>query len=172
MSREVVLSNGGPFPPGAAPKTLTMINKAVHISVAEVMSRDLYVVRPEDTLERVYEIFHAKSIHHIPVVNEKGKLCGIVSKSDFLRVNHMFCLFNKEKYEEYNQKLYKAMQVQEIMTSHVATLSPADPLTVAAGIFAENLFHALPVVDKGSLVGILTTQDLLGYCFSEQFLLD
>lgn len=149
-----------------------MVNKTVHIPVSEVMSRELFIVRPEDTLERVNEIFRGKAIHHIPVVDKNGKLCGIVSKSDFLQVNHMLCLFNKEKYDCYNEKLYKAVRVEEIMTQKVATLTPDDALTVAAGIFSENLFHALPVVDEGNLVGIVTTQDLLGYCFSEQILLE
>lgn len=149
-----------------------MVNKAVQIPVTEVMSRELYVVRPEDTLERVNEVFRAKAIHHIPVINTEGKLCGIVSKTDFLKVNHMLCIFDVKKYSEYNLKLYKAVHVEEIMTKHVATLAPTDALTVAAGIFSENLFHALPVVDKGNLVGIVTTQDLLGYCFSEQALLE
>ncbi len=149
-----------------------MVNHTVRIPVSEVMSRDLYIVRPDDSLERVDHIFRANAIHHIPVVNAHGKLCGIISKTDFLKVNHMLTLFDEEKYRSYNLKLYKAMKVEEIMTRQVATLSPGDLLTVAAGIFSENLFHALPVVDKGELVGMVTTHDLLGYCFSDPPLID
>jgi len=65
-----------------------------------------------------------------------------------------------------------SISVEEVMTKKVATLSPDDPLSVAVGIFRENLFHALPVVDEGTLVGLLTTHDLIGYCCREEFLLD
>lgn len=146
--------------------------KTLQIPVAEVMSRDLLIVKPEDTLDRVGEIFDANNIHHLPVVDAEGNLKGILSKSDFLKVNHMFTLFNKEKYESYNKKLHKCVQVHEVMTTRMATLDPDDPLSVAVGIFQENLFHALPVVDNGHLVGLLTTHDLINYCCNEVSLLE
>jgi CBS domain-containing protein len=141
--------------------------KTLQIPVAEVMSRDLLIVKPEDTLDKVGEIFATNNIHHLPVVDSEGTLKGILSKSDFVKVNHMFTLFNKEKYESYNKKLRQAVQVHEVMTTWMATLDPNDPLSIAVGIFQENLFHALPVVDNGRLVGLLTTHDLINYCCSE-----
>ncbi len=146
--------------------------KTLQIPISEIMSRDLLIVRPEDKLERVNEIFHANNIHHIPVVKKDGTLVGMVSKVDFLKVNHMLSLFNAEKYEAYNEKLYHHMQVKEIMTRQLAKLSPEDTLSIAAGIFLENLFHALPVVDDGVLVGLVTTHDVISYCCNEQYLLN
>lgn len=146
--------------------------KTLQIPISEIMSRDLLIVRPEDTLDRVHDIFLANNIHHIPVVKENGNLAGIVSKTDFLKVNHMLTLFNAEKYKEYNDRLYRHIRVEEIMTKQLATLAPEDTLSIAAGIFMENLFHALPVVDDGALVGLVTTHDVISYCCSEQFLLE
>lgn len=145
--------------------------KTLQIPVAELMSRDLLIVHPDDTLERVGDILEANQIHHLPVVESNGKLVGLVSKSDFLRVNHMFALFDREKYGNYNHRLHKSVRVREVMTSHLATLAPDDPLSVAVGIFRENLFHALPVVDRGTLVGLLTTFDVINYCCSEELYL-
>lgn len=146
--------------------------KTLQIPVAEVMSRDLLIVKPEDTLERVGEIFDANNIHHIPVVEKDGELVGILSKSDFLKFNHMFTLFNEDKYSEYNKKLHRCIKVKEVMTDKLATVAPDDPLSVAAGIFQENLFHALPVVDEDTLVGLLTTHDLIAYCCREEAYLE
>lgn len=145
--------------------------KTLQIPVAEIMSRDLLIVKPEDTLDRVGDIFRANNIHHLPVVDETGALVGIISLTDFNKVNHMFTLFDREKYSDYNKKLHKNIEVREVMTERLATLKPQDPLTVAIGIFQENLFHALPVVDDGTLVGLLTTMDIINYCCREEMLL-
>lgn len=144
------------------------MTKTLQIPVKEIMSRDLLIVKPTDRLDRVQEIFSANSIHHIPVVKKDGKLAGIISKSDFLKVNHMLALFDKDKYDCLNEKLYRSMEVSEIMTKQLATLDPDDTLSIAAGIFQENLFHALPVVDDGNLIGLVTTHDLINYCCNEQ----
>ncbi len=148
------------------------MEKTFQIPVSEIMTRDLIIVRPEDKLTKVDEIFQANNIHHIPVVSEEGDLCGIMSKEDFKKVNHMLSLFDEKKYSDYNKKLYKAISVKEVMTCKVATLHPKDTLTVAAGILQENLFHALPVVDNGVLVGLVTTYDLLNYCLKDQMYLE
>ncbi len=141
-----------------------MIAQAKH-PVSEVMSRALKVVAPGDKLEEVDRLFASQNIHHIPVQQADGKLVGIISKSDFLKVNHMLALFNAEKYGSYNQKLYRHMKAEEIMTQPVVTLSPDKTLADAAAIFEANDIHALPVVDGQQLVGIVTTHDLLNVCY-------
>jgi CBS domain-containing protein len=134
--------------------------------IAEVMSTELKVVAPGDKLEEVDRLFASQNIHHIPVQQADGKLVGIISKSDFLQVNHMLALFNAEKYGDYNQKLYKHMKAEEIMTEQVITLGPDQTLADAAAVFKANDIHALPVVQGEQLVGIITTHDLLNICYS------
>jgi acetoin utilization protein AcuB len=52
------------------------------------------------------------------------------------------------------------------MTKYPLQLSPDDTVGLAADIFLANKFHALPIVDDGQLVGIVTAHDLLSYSFS------
>ena len=73
-------------------------------------------------------------------------------------------LFNK-RYESYNEKLYQAIKVKEIMTPNVVIIQPDALISLVADFFAKNLFHALPVVGEGKLLGIIASQDLLSYCF-------
>lgn len=135
--------------------------------VSGIMSKDLKVVAPEETLEKVGKLFDSQNIHHIPVQGVDGEVLGIISKSDFLRVNHMLALFNVEKYGAYNLKLHRHMKAEEIMSHPVVTLSPDQTLADAAAIFRANDIHALPVVDADSrLKGIITTHDLLNLCYS------
>lgn len=139
----------------------------MQIPVSELMTRDLLVVHPADKLKRVKEIFDGNNIHHIPVVDKRGRIMGLIAKGDFLKVNHLLCLFDAERYAEYNDMLHRDLSVEEIMTTKLVTLNPDDELSIAADIFRENLFHALPVVDRGQLIGLLTTHDLLNYCCRE-----
>jgi CBS domain-containing protein len=135
-------------------------------TVGQIMSTPVITVAPDDTMNKVQDIFRMNNIHHLPVVKE-GKVVGIISKTDYYRLLHGFTLFKTEKSSEYNDAIMRSLLVSEVMTKQVATLEPEDTLEIAAGFFRENLFHALPVVSKGKLVGIITTYDLINYAYAE-----
>ncbi|HHJ51108.1 MAG TPA: CBS domain-containing protein [Phaeodactylibacter sp.] len=141
------------------------------IPVAELMTRDLIIVYPEDNLERVADIFRSHHLHHLPVVDSEGNLQGILSKTDFLSVNHFLAVFDDNRFSELMKRLYRSIKVKEVMNDKVVTIESHEPVSIAADIFRENLFHALPVVEDGKLVGMLTTYDLLNYCFRDPALL-
>ncbi len=134
--------------------------------VSDIMAKDLIVVGPYEPVSVVADVFERHNIHHLPVVSEGGRLLGLISKSDFLKISHGFSLFKRQNKSEYDRALYEALLVKDIMTKKVATLQPEDSLRKAADLFRENLFHALPVVYKdGQLVGLITTYDLLTYAY-------
>ena len=136
-------------------------------TVGQIMTTKVICVRPDDTMDKVQDIFRKNNIHHIPVVDE-GKVKGIISKGDYLKLLHGFTLFKTQKSEEYNNAILRSLLAREVMTRQVAVLNSDDTLELAAGYFRENLFHALPIVDEdGSLIGIVTTYDLLNFAFSE-----
>jgi acetoin utilization protein AcuB len=61
--------------------------------------------------------------------------------------------------------MYKEMRAEDIMSTNPLSLEPEDTIGLAADIFKANALHALPVVDEGELVGIVTTHDLLTFAF-------
>ncbi len=135
--------------------------------VSKIMTTNVITLAPRDLMMRVKEIFATENIHHIPVVDGEDRVIGIVSQNDFSKILHGFTLFRTQKSEDYNNAMLNALLVEDVMTKQVATLHPEDSITIAADIFKENLFHALPVVDNDKkLVGILTTYDLLIYVFN------
>lgn len=136
-------------------------------TVGQIMSTPVITVHRDDTMLKVQEIFKHNNIHHIPVVEEGNKVVGIISQSDYLRLLHGFTLFKTEKSVSYNDAILRSLLVGEVMTRQVATLAPDDTVKMAAGFFRENLFHALPVVAEGKLVGIVTTFDLITFAFSD-----
>lgn len=114
--------------------------------VSTLMSTDLVTVTVHTPLGEAGALFSKHNIHHLPVTNPEGKLEGIISKSDFLKI----------------LKLNLDMPtVKDIMTPHLAKLEPGDTIRTAASLFTLNKFHALPVVENGKIVGMLTTLDLI-----------
>ena len=126
--------------------------------VSSMMTTDVKTVEPEDTMKKVEQVFRENRIHHVPVVSE-GKLVGIVSKSDYLFFKRGFNdQTTDNRIDEFRLKTRK---VKDIMTKGIAKLEPADRIGVALEVFKENLFHAIPIVDDGNLVGMITTFDII-----------
>lgn len=154
---------------------LTIIRIAMfdrNTTIANIMTRDVFFVYPDDTMQRVDEIFKMHNIHHVPVIDREGHVVGIISKADYLKILHGFTLFKTAKSEEYNKAILRSLLASEVMSKQVASLQPDDTVDIAAGYFRENLFHAIPVVDtEKRLVGIVTTFDMLNFAFMEPVLL-
>ena len=127
-----------------------------NIPVSEVMTKDVIAIHVDDSLNIVSKTFENHSFHHIPILNQ-GKLAGILSKEDILRLLSVRA--------EYSEKEFKLIKVKDFMSSTVISISPDDSVGLAADIFMTNDIHALPVVDKDELVGIITSHDLIRYAF-------
>lgn len=112
--------------------------------VSALMSTHLVTVMPSTTLEEARDLFTKHNIHHLPVVSSDGKLEGILSHSDFVKLTYEF-----------------ATLASEIMTRKLAKLEADDSVRTAANLFLINRFHALPVVDGDRIIGILTVHDLI-----------
>ncbi len=126
--------------------------------VSSIMTTDLITVHPKDTLQDVKEIFDQHRIHHLPVVEYK-KIVGIISKSDLL---HYERATTKGPYKEVTENVrLHAYPVGDVMITGLAVLAPDERIDVALEVFKENLFHCIPIVENGELVGLLTTYDVI-----------
>lgn len=126
--------------------------------VSEFMTRKLVTVLPTDKLDFVRDIFEKQNIHHLPVVKFRT-LVGFISKTDLLNFRKGLKITSEEALEE--KARLKHYSVEDIMKTGIATLEPTDRLNVALQLFLENRFHALPIVENGELVGMLTTFDII-----------
>lgn len=143
-----------------------MVANKLEIPIADVMTHQPYSLSPMDQLDRADQLCRTYNIHHLPVVDISGKVIGIVSQSDLLKVSYGFSLFKKKDPESYNRSLYKNLLVRDVMTRDVTCLQAGAPLEDALRIFERNQFHAIPVVEHEVLVGIVTPLDLLRVTFS------
>ncbi len=125
--------------------------------ISTFMTPNVVTVHPEDSLEVVKKLLFEKHFHHLPVMDETGKLKGIITSWDLIKSN--------KRFEEYGN-----FKVKDLMTKNVATLGPNDLLGAAAMVFLKHLFHGLPIVDDdGILLGIITTHDILKYEFQKEY---
>ena len=133
--------------------------------VAAIMTKSLITVHPDDRYSKVEDVFRAHNIHHIPVVDQGNKLVGIVSKTDLHTL--LDKLTGHTSGKAYHEKLLSSMQIGEFMTLNPLVIEPEDTIGLAADIILSNKLHALPVVDDGTLVGLITNHDLLAFAFAE-----
>lgn len=143
-------------------------------TVADVMSHDPIVVRPETPLNEAIQILAEKRISGLPVVNDAGELVGIVSETDLMWqetgvtppayimfLDSVIFLKNPAQYE---RDLHKALgqTVGEVMSRDPVTVLSDKLLKDAAQLMHDRSVHRLPVVDAtGKVIGILTRGDIV-----------
>jgi CBS domain-containing protein len=143
-------------------------------TVTDVMSRDPIVVRTETPLKEAIQILAEKRISGIPVVDDVGKLIGIISETDLMwqetgvtppaYIMFLDSVIYLQNPATYDRELHKALgqTVGEVMSKNPVTISPEKTVKEAAQLMHDRSVHRLPVIDSESqVVGILTRGDIV-----------
>jgi CBS domain-containing protein len=125
--------------------------------VARWMRQPVVTIRMDVGAREAAELMRARQVRHLPVTGERGQLLGIVTDRDLRQV--IFDRAIQERLGELSAVL-EALPVREIMTWGVVTVTPETDLRAAARVMHEQKLGALPVVDDGRVVGILTEHDV------------
>ena len=127
------------------------------MKVRQWMTRAVMTLKPQDSLQHAHDRLRKYRINQFPVVRD-GKLVGIVTDRD-LRDAYPSSLrrIRTEDIEEFAAE----HTVEQLMTREVVTISPEAPLREAALRLRQYRLGALPVMEEGQLVGIITRSDLL-----------
>jgi len=131
--------------------------------VGRIMRTDLITVSPSTSLEEANILIKKKKIDHLLVVNDSGKLLGILSDRDLKQywASPATTLSNHEL-----NYLLQQVIVEMIMIKTVITISPDTTAERAAYIMQEKDINALPVMENDKLVGIITSVDVMGVLLS------
>ncbi|MDJ0622771.1 MAG: CBS and ACT domain-containing protein [Desulfocapsaceae bacterium] len=128
--------------------------------VSETMATDLITVRPDTTLKEAKGLMQEKNIRHLPVVDEVGKLLGIVTDRD-MRDAQPSSLLDEETYARTYERVMEH-RVEEIMSKEPLTISGFYTLQDTLLVMGKKKVGALPVINEdGMLEGIMSTRDLL-----------
>jgi acetoin utilization protein AcuB len=125
--------------------------------VRERMSRNPVTIQASASITEALRVMREKRVRRLPVLDEQGKMIGIVSEKDLLYASPSPAT-SLSIYEMHD--LLTRLKVTELMTAEVITVSPDMPLEEAALIMADKKIGGLPVLEHGQLVGIITETDI------------
>lgn len=150
------------------------------LRVREIMTPEPVTVRPTTPLRELVELLINRDYRAVPVVDEAGRLLGIVTNSDLIergglrmRVELLGALDPAALAHELDALAAGGATAADVMTRQVVTVSPDERVATAAHLMVSRRLKRLPVVDAaGRLVGILSRADILrtigeGYSLTE-----
>jgi len=131
------------------------------LKLRDIMTRDVLTVPPNLSVREAAEIFATERLGGAPVV-KAGRIVGMLSASDLLDFIAALPAEPAEVGDPSERGILDNHTVEEAMTrGPVVSLPPDAPATRAAEVMKEERIHRLPVVDKETLVGIISTVDLV-----------
>ena len=128
------------------------------VTVSDLMSTQTVTLQRNDKLALADHAMKQRAIRHMPVLDETGRICGILSQRDLFRG----ALLKNLGYGKYlEEKMMHSMVVKEAMVSAVITTTPVTDIQAAASTMIEQKIGCLPVTSNDELCGILTEEDFV-----------
>jgi len=124
-------------------------------SILKVKGKLVATAPSEDTVETVAQKLASKKIGAIVIVNEGGDVAGIISERDIIRVIA----------EQGSAALRQP--VSTVMTKNVMTCNQANTIDQMMSIMTQGRFRHVPVIEEGSLVGIISIGDVVKHHIAE-----
>ena len=131
--------------------------------VSAIMATDLVTLNISDDLVTAVKLFLENKIKHIPVVKDK-EIIGMLSYTDILKIGYSDVTDDEKGVETY---VYNTFTIEQVMAKNVIMVPPYATIKEVAELLTKKEFHALPVVEDGELVGIVTTRDLINYLVAQ-----
>ena len=126
--------------------------------IREWMTKNVLTVTPSTSMFKASKIMKDNQIRRVPVVDEAGKLVGIVSDRD-VRAASPSKATTLDMHELYY--LLSEVKAKDIMTANPITILETETVDAAAVVMQEKEVGGLPVLDEaGKLVGIITDRDV------------
>lgn len=116
------------------------------LTVSDLMTTAIITVRPDEKVSEAHADMKRGAFHHLPVLDNRGRLIGMVSDRDILRALGRA----------------KETTIAEIMTQCPITIEADKSAHLAARIMLDRSISSLPVVnDAGQMIGLVTQTDFL-----------
>ena len=122
------------------------------LSVSDIMTTQLVFFTPAQTIDEVMKAFIKHRISGGPVINEKGKLVGVISEADCMKEISDSRYFNMPILDK---------SVGHFMTTKIDTIESNTSVFDAASKFSNSSRRRYPVIEKGRLVGQISRKDIV-----------
>jgi CBS domain-containing protein len=143
------------------------------LKVRDIMTTAVITAKPGTTVRELADILAKNKISGVPVVDDRGRLLGMVSEADIILqdadlhfpyyvqfLESVIYLQSVHKFEERFRKAFGS-KVSQIMTEDVASVSPDETVRDVATLMADRNVNRIPVTENGGLVGIVTRGDIV-----------
>ena len=134
------------------------------VGCAQMMTRDVVMLRPDMPLGQVAQTFRDHRVRTLPVVGPDGLYQGLVTETDLVR--HMHDPATKPETGVLTRLLRPSREAvvpvaADVMNRSVGTATEATPLGVLIDLLAEGGQQAVPVLEDGRLIGLVSRSDLI-----------
>jgi CBS domain-containing protein len=141
-------------------------------TAADIMTRDVKTIPAEATLQEVATLLTTHDISGAPVVDDNGKVIGIISESDLISeakkrsaLPHIAAFGVFLVPEETLERVYHGgatLLAEEVMSRKIVSVSPDTKVQNIATIMVQEKVNRVPVMNEDNeLLGIITRHDLL-----------
>lgn len=122
------------------------------LTVADIMTSQLVIFTPEQSIHEVMRAFIKHRISGGPVVDESGKLAGVISEADCMKEISDSRYFNLPILDK---------SVAHFMTKEVDTIDANTSVFDAASLFSKSSRRRYPVMENNRLVGQVSRKDIV-----------
>ena len=143
-------------------------------TVADVMTSEVLTVKRETPLKEAIQILADRKISALPVVEESGKLVGILSEGDLMwqesgveappYIMLLDSIIYLQNPAQHDKEIHKALgqTVGEVMSDRPLTIKPEQLVREAARLMHDKKIRRLPVIDEQDrVIGIITQGDIV-----------
>ena len=143
------------------------------LKAKDIMTKDIISVTPDTEVVKAAKILLEKRINGLPVVDDSGKLVGILCQSDLIAqqksipIPSLFTLLDgfmpltiMKRIDKEVEKI-AAIMVEQAMTPKPVTVDPDADIEDVARLMVDKNYHTIPVLDGGKVVGIVGKEDIL-----------
>lgn len=143
------------------------------LTARDIMTKEVVTVTPQTGVRELAALLLARNISGAPVVDEAGKVLGVVTESDLVFLNkkvHLptavaildaFVFLESPGKMEQELKKMAGTKVGDICSQRLISVRPDTELEELATLMAEQQVHTLPVLEGEQLVGVIGKADII-----------
>jgi CBS domain-containing protein len=132
-------------PPSLDPRT-------IYEKIEKYMRKDIITLRPDQSIDEAIDILLVYNLTSTVVVDEEGRVKGMLSEKDCLRI------MIDSAYDNFP---YRDHTVKDYMSDEIRSVTPDQTVADVAYEFLNSSFRRFPVMKDGKLVGVISRQDVL-----------
>ena len=143
------------------------------LKVKDIMTKELITVSPQTEITIAAKILLEKRVNGLPVIDDSGKLVGILCQSDlvaqqksipipsvFTVLDSFIPLTSLKRIDKEGKKI-AALKVEQAMTPKPVTVGPETDIEDVARLMVDKKYHTLPVMEGDKIVGVVGKEDVL-----------